>query len=143
MSMRRSLTTIAAVIIMSAAGLAAPAVANAAPSDTSIVDCSGDLVTKPSTIVITCGDASVSINKITWSSWTADSAKGKGVLAWNTCLPKTCVNGIVQKYRVRIVLGGVASGTAGSVFSQVQLSFATVGPAALTSGSYTIDNPIR
>lgn len=142
MNVRRNLTAVAASIVVATVGIAVPVVASAAPSETAIVDCAGDLVTRPSSIVLTCGDASVSINKITWSSWTANAAKGKGTLAWNTCLPKTCVDGIVEKYPVRIVLGGLASGTEGSVFSKVRLAFPKGGPAALEAGTYTIDNPI-
>ena len=142
MTARRALTVLAAATTVAGAALAMPAVATAAPTDTYIVNCAGKLVTKPSSIVITCADAGVSINKITWSSWNENAAKGKGTLAWNTCLPKTCVDGIVEKYKVRITLGGVASGPEGTVFSQVQLTFPKGGPAGLETGSYTIDNPI-
>lgn len=142
MKARRSVAVLASAAAVGAVGLAIPATAVAAPSDTAIVDCAGKLVTKPSSITITCADAAVSINGIRWSSWTANGAKGRGVLAWNTCLPTTCVDGIVEKYRVRITLGGLASGPEGSVFSQVQLRFPKGGPAALETGSYTIDNEI-
>lgn len=142
MTARRALTVLAVATTIAGAGLALPATASAAANDTYIVDCAGQLVAKPKTITITCGDASVSINKITWASWNENAAKGTGTLTWNTCLPQTCVDGIVQKYKVRITLGGLASGPEGSVFSQVNLKFPKVGPAALETGSYTIDNPI-
>lgn len=142
MTARRALTALAAATTIAAAGLALPAAAAAASNDTYIVDCAGQLVEKPSSITITCADAGVSINKITWATWNENAAKGRGTLAWNTCLPKTCVDGIVEKYKVRITLGGVASGPEGTIFSQVKLTFPKGGPAGLETGSYTIDNPI-
>ena len=81
-------------------------------------------------------------SSITWSSWTANGAKGVGTLAWNTCLPETCVDGIVQKYKVKVILGGVASAPNVSVFSQMTLAFPKGGPAAAETATYTLDRPI-
>ena len=139
---RRALATLAAATTVAAVGVAIPASASGAPSRVSIVDCAGKLVTKPSTIVIECGDAGVAITNITWKTWTNNGATGKGTLTWNTCLPTTCVNGIVEKYKVKITLGGLASAPNVDIFSQVDVTFPKLGPAALETGSYTIDNKI-
>ena len=143
MPVRRVIAVLASVIGLLAGAIALPATAAAAPGDTTIVNCRGNQVVKPKQIVITCADAQISIVKITWTSWTANEARGRGTLAWNTCLPTDCADGIVQTYRARITLGGVASGPDGTVFSQVRLAFPNGGgPAGLYTGSYTIDNPI-
>lgn len=119
-----------------------PSASAASGSGTGVVDCTGTIVERPKQIVITCADAGVVIQRITWTSWTATKAKGSGTLVWNTCLPETCVAGIVQKYRVRVTLGGVASAPNAPVFTKVLLGFPRGGPAALGSGSYTLDRPI-
>lgn len=126
------------------ATLVAPAVA--APSDPSIVDCAGALVSKPKTISISCADGGVSINKIRWSSWTMNGAKGRGTLVVNSCIytgGPACVDGKTDSYQATITLGGLASGPGVDVFSQVDLAFPKGGPAGLAAGSYTLDNAIR
>jgi hypothetical protein len=107
-----------------------------------VVNCKGNTVVKPKTIVVTCADGAVTVTNIKWSSWTMNGAKGTGTLAWNTCLPETCVAGIVEKYRVRIALGGVASAPNVSVFSQMTLAFPKGGPAAAETSTYTLDNAL-
>ena len=147
MSPRRALVTFAS-LALAVAGIAAvaPAPASAAPAgpgDTGIVDCAGKIVVKPKQMTITCADAGVSIIKIKWTTWNDNTARGTGVLAWNTCLPDTCVDGIVQEYPVRITLGRVASGVNGSIFSKATLRFPETGPASLQTGTYLLDNAIR
>lgn len=130
----------AAGLVASGAAIAPPA--SAAPELPAIVDCSGKDVAKPREIVLQCGDAGVAIERIRWTSWTANGARGVGTLVWNTCLPETCVAGIVQKYRVRLTLGGLASAPGErDVFSQLTVRFPVTGPADLETGTYTLDNP--
>lgn len=141
MSARRILVTTLAAAVIAGGGVNFATSAAAASGDTVVVNCAGKCDVKPKSITIACGDASALISKITWSKWDANSATGTGKLVWNTCLPKTCMAGIVRKYPVRIELGGLASGPNVNVFSKVQLSFPKTGPAGLETGSYTIDNP--
>jgi hypothetical protein len=122
--------------------LTAPAAEALPPGETGIVDCNGAVITKPKQITIACADSGVALTGIRWKSWSANAAKGTGTLAWNTCLPQTCAAGIVQKYRVKITLGGLASAPGQSdIFSQVTVVFTKGGPAGLVSGTYTLDNP--
>ena len=71
------------------------------------------------------------------------SARGTGTLAWNTCLPTTCVDGIVETYKVRVTLGRVASGPEAAVFTRMTLAFPDGGPAAAETATYTLDNARR
>ncbi|MHB1066899.1 MAG: hypothetical protein ACYC2Z_05675 [Candidatus Nanopelagicales bacterium] len=147
MRLRRTLVPLAA-LALAVAGIAAVApspasAAQAGPGDTGIVDCAGKIVVKPKQMTITCADAGVSIIKLKWTTWNDNTARGTGVLAWNTCLPETCVDGIVQEYPVRITLGRVASGVEGSIFSRATLRFPETGPAGLQTGTYLLDNAIR
>ncbi len=142
MKVRKTLGVVAVAGIVAGSGLGMISTANAADTTNSIIDCSGKKVTKPASIVITCADANVSINKIKWSSWDLNAAKGTGVLSWNTCLPKTCVAGVTVKYPVTITMGGVASAPNLNVFSKVDVAFPKGGPAATETGSYTLDNKL-
>lgn len=142
MSLHRSLATVGAVLLAGAAGLAAAPSAQAT-GDPVIIDCAGKGVTTPKSIVVTCADAGVSINKIAWTSWDRAGARGTGVLAWNTCLPKTCVAGIVRKYPVRITLSGLDSVPNVDAFTVIDVSFPKGGPAGLDAGQYTVAGNLR
>jgi len=150
MNARKAFGALAVVGLIAGGALSAISPANAAsaaPSTSAntnyIVNCAGKTVTKPASIVITCADAGVSINKIKWETWDLNAAKGTGTLSWNTCLPKTCVAGVTVKYPVKITLGGVASSPSLNVFSQINVAFPKGGPASLEAGSYTLDNAVR
>ena len=141
---RRVLPMLILASTMAAAVIAGAPVASAAdPSDTVVVNCLGKQVTEPKQIVVTCGDASVMVMRIDWSSWTANGAKGTGTLTWNTCLPKTCVAGIVETYKVRVTLGRVASAPSSPAFTRMTLAFPDGGPAAAETATYTLDNKAR
>lgn len=143
MNARRLVTAAAIASLAAGSGIALASTASAAPTDTVVVNCAGKGVMKPKEIVLSCADAGVALTKLTWSKWDANGATGTGTLTWNTCLPKTCVAGIVQKYKVKVELGGLASGPNLNVFSQANLTFPKGGPAALETGSYTLDNPVK
>jgi hypothetical protein len=142
-SIVRTISIAAATTAIAVSGLALAPAASAAPGDTTVINCVGKGQIRPKEIVITCADANVLINKITWTTWNNNAARGRGTLAWNTCLPKTCVDGIVQTYKVKIRLGRVASGPNASVFTGLTLGFPGGGPAAAETTSYTLDRPIR
>ena len=138
---RRAAAIAFAVSAMSTAVIATPALA--ASTDTAIIDCAGKPVSEPTSIVITCADAGVMINKITWSAWNTDGATGTGVLTWNTCLPKTCIAGIIRRYPVRITLSGLGSTPNAHAFTTIDLAFPKGGPAGLESGRYSVTAPVR
>ena len=143
MTRTRTLAALASAAGLAAGGLAVAPTAAAAEGTPVIIDCTGTGVTKPRQIVIACADAGIAVTNIRWTTWTMNRATGVGTLTWNTCLPQTCVDGIVEKYRVRITLGGLASGPDVDVFSQLNLRFPKGGPAGLETGSYTLDNEQR
>jgi hypothetical protein len=138
-------TSAAALLALTVAGGAitlAPA-ANAA-ADPVIVNCLGKDVRTPKQIVLACADAGIAVTGISWTIWNANRAKGRGTLTWNTCLPTDCASGIVQTYRVRITLGGVADAPGEpSTFSAMRLAFPQGGPAGAETATYTLDNSRR
>ena len=144
--MKRLSVRVAAVVaapLLAVSGAAITAPMAQAANGTGVVDCTGAVVSRPKDLTISCADANITITKITWKSWTNNRARGTGTLVWNTCLPQTCVAGIVQQYPVALTLNGVASGGNVSVFSKVNVTFPKAGPAGLESGRYTLDNPIK
>ena len=144
MKPRLSHAAVAAFALLAVATMALPATASAAPAGTTtVIDCAGKGVARPTSITLTCADGGVSVNKITWSSWHPDQAEGKGVLSWNTCLPKNCAGGIGLTYPVTIKLGGLAHAPESLVFSKMTLGFPQGGPAGLDSGVYVLDSPNR
>jgi len=138
----RIASTLAAALSLVAVGaVGASTSANAAPAGTTtVINCAGTGVVRPSTITITCADGGVSVNKITWSTWNVASATGKGELSWNTCLPTNCAAGIGLTYPVTIKLGGLAHAPKSLAFSRMTLGFPQGGPASLDSGTYILDS---
>ncbi|MDP2288495.1 MAG: hypothetical protein Q8M73_08015 [Actinomycetota bacterium] len=144
MKPRIAYTAFVGLSLLAVGALGASSAANAAPAGTTtVINCAGKGEVKPSSITITCADASVSVIKITWSSWRPDSATGKGVLSWNTCLPSNCAAGIIESYPVTVKLSGLAHAPKSLVFSKMTLGFPQGGPASLDSGTYILDNPTR
>ena len=137
--MRRTVLTLAATASLAAAWLALAPAATAAEGTPVVIDCAGKGVAKPKQIVLACADAGVAVTGIRWTRWTMNSATGVGTLTWNTCLPQTCSDGIVQEDTVDIRLGRVASGPGVDAFSRMTLTFPDGGPAMLDSGFYTMD----
>ena len=131
----------AAFSLLAIGALGASTAASAAPAGTTtVINCAGKGVVKPTEITITCADGGVSVNKITWSSWNPAQARGKGVLSWNTCLPQNCAAGIGVTYPVTIKLGGLAHAPKSLAFSSMTLGFPQGGPASLDQGTYILDN---
>jgi hypothetical protein len=109
-----------------------------------VIQCDGKGQVKPKEIVLACGDAGIMVQDITWKKWNSNKATGTGTLRWNTCLPETCVAGIVQTYKTKITLGGIASVPGETdVFSQMTLTFTQGGPASADQAVYDLDNSRR
>lgn len=118
-----------------------PATAAAKPE---IIACDGKGQVKPKEIILACGDGNTFVSNIKWIKWNNNTASGTGTLSWNTCLPQTCAGGIVQKYKAKIILGGLASAPGETdVFSEMTLTFTQGGPGMLDSGTYELSNSRR
>ncbi|MBK9739551.1 MAG: hypothetical protein IPO93_08550 [Actinobacteria bacterium] len=143
MSLARTLAITTSAAAVALGGLALAPAANADNGKPVVVNCLGKGVVKPKEIDLSCADGAITVLNITWSSWTMDGARGRGTLAWNTCLPTTCVDGIVEKYPVRISLGRVASAPTPAAFTGMTLRFPNRGPAGAETSTYTLDNAFR
>lgn len=133
----------AASLGLAASGIAFAGSASAATKP-QVIQCDGTGIVKPKEIVITCADAGVVVTGISWKKWNANKATGTGTLTWNTCLPESCVAGIVQTYKAKVTLDGLASAPGErDVFSQMTLTFTQGGPASADGAVYTLDNTQR
>jgi len=101
-----SRTSVFALASASLLTVATPAISNAsvAPARTYLYNCS-TLTQKPREIVLTCADANLWVNKITWTHWSSASAHARGTLHWNTCTP-TCVAGKEKSTTITFVATG-------------------------------------
>lgn len=147
--MRRMIGLALGMIGMIVGGLAVPANAAPAPNPnrTYVVDCAGELDYKPKQILFACADAGVYFGNIRWSKWNMNEAVGRGTLFYNTCEPSCAAGDVIRYKRVRIELGGVASGpgkgTMVNVFSSLTGTFGPDGgPALVSSATWTLDNPV-
>jgi hypothetical protein len=57
---------------------------------------------KPTTVYVLCGDGSFRAVRMSWSSWTATSASGRGTAKVNDCKPN-CAEGSIESFRVKLV----------------------------------------
>lgn len=146
--MRRMIGLALGISGLIAVGLAAPAhAAEPNPNRTYVVDCQGELDFKPKQIVFACGDGGVYFGNIRWTKWNMNEAVGRGTLFYNTCEPNCGAGNVLRYTKVRIELGGVASGpgmgTMVNVFSSLTGTFGPdAGPAMAESATWALDNPI-
>ena len=101
-----SRTSVIAVAGVSLLSVATPATLSASgtPARTYLYNCS-TLTQKPREIVLTCADANLWVNQITWTHWSSASAHARGTLHWNTCTP-TCVAGKEKSATITFVATG-------------------------------------
>jgi|SRR5689334_12028778 len=133
----------------SATGLATrPATAPnsaAAVADVGVVaDCASAephaLSREPSSIVLTCADAGLRIEGLTWTEWTASAAAGHGTLWENQCVPN-CADGQFAKYPVAVALSAVRSSADGPWFSRLKLTWAGDRPPGHVPDTWTLMPP--
>jgi hypothetical protein len=108
-----------------------------------VADCASaephTLSREPSSIVLTCADAGIRIEGLTWVDW-ADSAAGHGTLWENQCVP-SCAEGKFAKYPVAVALFAVRSSADGPWFSRLKLTWAGNRPPNQTPDTWTLMPP--
>src|SRR5579863_9981679 len=98
-----------------------------AATATRVLTCTGKLTSKPSTYLLSCADANAGWTDMTWSSWTATSASGHGLLRQNDCHPN-CVSGQFINYRASVTLSKVVSTKKhGDLFSEAVFHYRAGG----------------
>jgi hypothetical protein len=89
---------------------------------------------KPAKIVIACGDGNEVLTHLSWSTWTAAKATGKGMNSINSCTP-TCAGGHFKDYAVTVTLSKPhhCAKLSSKVFSRATLHFTHGRPAHVPS----------
>jgi len=132
-------------ILLAAAALAACAAASADAASKRYVaaDCR-HLATRPTTIIVACGDGAVQLFGLSWSSF-GMTAHGRGVLSYRTCNPSCSTGGVKKVSGVKVTLSGAkACHNAGGrlVFRKVRISYPHRRPSGAPSGTLPLGCPI-
>jgi hypothetical protein len=109
-------------------GLASSSVA-AAASPTRILTCTGKVTSRPTSYTLSCADANAGWADMKWSTWSAASATGRGILRQNNCTPN-CAGGKFVNYRATVTLSKVvATKKYGELFSTAVFRYSVNGKA--------------
>jgi hypothetical protein len=127
-----------AVLVVFAAIPAVALAASSASSQVWVTNCNKEQY-KPILITVTCGDGSTYVNKLTWSSWSASTASGKGDYAYNTCTPN-CAAGHIRSYPVTAVLSQPKSCSKQKhkVFNNLEVTFTSGRPSYVHKATYKL-----
>ncbi|HEY2221355.1 hypothetical protein [Actinomycetospora sp.] len=71
--------------------------------ESSVADCSGNLVQRPPSITLECGDGKDTLIDLTWTSWTTAHSEGSGQEEVTECIPD-CADGTPHRTPVQVVL---------------------------------------
>ena len=93
-------------------------------------------------IILACADAGIGVQDLTWTSWTASSATGQGVLWENECLPTaSCGANKFSHYPVAVTLSVVKPSAAGPWFSQLTVTWKDGRPPNQTPDTFILEGP--
>lgn len=118
-----------AVPLMLGASLLAASPASAGDVDSRVVGWAscGDgpeslLTVQPTEHLLSCGDGNSGLRRLTWSSWTATSARATGVYYWNDCEP-ACFSGTNYTSKATVELSRVRVQKGEPVFTRVVVTY--------------------
>jgi hypothetical protein len=114
----------ASAVILALAVPLVPIVSSSADATTStrILTCTQKPTVKPASYTLSCADANAGWIHMTWNSWGATSATGRGFLRQNTCTPN-CAAGEFIDYRATVVLSKVVTTHFGALFSRATVRY--------------------
>jgi len=96
----------------------------------------------PSVIILACADAGIGVQDLTWTSWTASSATGQGMLWENECVPTaSCGANKFSHYPVAVTLSAVKASAAGPWFSQLKVTWKDGRPPNQTPDTFILQRP--
>jgi hypothetical protein len=87
-----------------------PATATAKAPAQVLLNCSDEGVTEPSSYIITCADAGMSLKGLRWTTWSSRFASAYGTFTENDCQP-SCAGGHFHDYPVIVTAWGGKSVT--------------------------------
>ena len=90
-----------------------------------VVECAvsyDTLYVRPASITLTCGDGQAGVENMTWTTWNASTATGKGDYFEDPCVPN-CADGGRETYPVQVMLSGVRTSPYGTYFSELTITW--------------------
>jgi hypothetical protein len=99
-------------------------VATTGSSPPFVLSCLGTMSAKPADDVADCDSAATSWRGVTWTTWTSDSASGRGEVVINNCKP-SCAAGHFHTYQATVALSNVQPTTSfGALFGTASITYA-------------------
>jgi hypothetical protein len=95
---------------------------------------------RPASITLACADDGLGLEKMTWNSWAAPIATGRGMLWEKLCHPN-CAEGKVGTYPVDVTLSAVKSSSSGPWFSRLTVAFQGQRPPGTLPSSFGLIRP--
>lgn len=90
-----------------------------AENEATIFNCVDEYENQPRNLIITCADANMGIENISWKSWNTVEASGEGVFYENNCSPD-CATGSLIRQEAEIQLSNIQRDKNGkSVFTEI------------------------
>ena len=90
-------------------------------------------LTRPRTVTLTCGDGTIALEKLSWSSFGGARANASGKISVNSCEPN-CAASRPRSYPVRIVASKPRSCKGKvSVYGSVSITFTGAKPKSASS----------
>jgi hypothetical protein len=132
---------VAGVLLAAAALLAAFAMSASAAAPLKITNCN-KAASRPSLLTLTCGDGNTVVKALSWSSFGATTAQGKGTFVTNTCEPN-CASGKDVSYPVKLKATGSLKCKGGvRVYGKLTLQFTGKAPGSSTPRTWKLGCPI-
>lgn len=97
---------------------------------TYILDCVGEPIARPDSIVLTCADGNESLTGLAWSDWGADEATAVGKLETNTCEP-SCAEGTIVTTPVQVRASEIIEGEASATYGKLRVTIQGAVPAEM------------
>lgn len=110
-----------------------------------VVDCTSapplPLSVRPASIPLACADDGIGIAKLTWTTWTATTATGLGVLWEHVCVPSCVASRTYAHYPVAVTLSTVKSAGPETWFSLLTVKWMSSPPPASLPSSFGLESP--
>lgn len=105
---------------------------------TYLIDCSHQPVARPSEYTLTCGDANIAVDHVSWSTWGGVQAKATARYVENTCEPY-CAAGHNIYLPVTIVAHGLKRKAGNAVYTLITVTYTKTSPSWVHGTSETFD----
>ncbi len=85
-----------------------------------IWECARTALVRPRALTIACADDGIALTDLRWSGWGAETARARGEIEDNPCVP-SCVASRQVAYPVRVAVSGLVIGDHHAAYSSVRI----------------------